>query len=120
MSDLMQSVRFYAEAFGWSTVVDTPVYVEFLLPGDQRLGLYERRAFALNTGLAPTGIQHGQLSGTELYFYTHGTDDLLVSIRRLEAVNAQLLSRLQLRSWGDDAAYFADPDGNVIVLARTR
>jgi len=30
----------------------------------------------------------------------------------------RLLSPLAARPWGHEAAYFADPDGNVVVVAR--
>jgi uncharacterized glyoxalase superfamily protein PhnB len=85
------------------------------MPGDQRLGLYERTAFGRNTGQAPGTTPDGALTGTELYFYP---DDLRAAIARLEAAGARELSALAKRDWGDEAAYFADPDGNVLVVAR--
>jgi uncharacterized glyoxalase superfamily protein PhnB len=39
-------------------------------------------------------------------------------VNRLTAAGARVLSPVAPRDWGDDAAYFADPDGNVIVVAR--
>ena len=38
--------------------------------------------------------------------------------RRLTARGARCLSPLAPRPWGDEAAYFEDPDGNVVVVAR--
>ena len=113
--DLPQAVRFYRDALGCPQTVDVPVYVEFELPGGQRLGLYERRAFGLNTGQVPEETPKGALTGTELYFYP---DDVLAAIFRLEWAGARKLSALAERGWGDEAAYFADPDGNVLVVAR--
>jgi catechol 2,3-dioxygenase-like lactoylglutathione lyase family enzyme len=115
VSDLPRAVQFYRTAFGWPQEVDVPVYAEFAMPGDQRLGLYERVAFGRNTGQAPGAMPDGALTGTELYFYPH---DLPAAIARLEAAGAHELSRLTRRDWGDEAAYFADPDGNVLVMAR--
>jgi catechol 2,3-dioxygenase-like lactoylglutathione lyase family enzyme len=115
VSDLPQSVRFYREAFGWPVVVDESVYVEFQLPDNLRLGLYERAAFGANTGQTPFAVPVGQLTGTELYFYA---DDVAAAIEQLRAAGARELSALALRGWGDEAAYFADPDGNVLVVAR--
>ena len=51
--DLAASVAFYRAAFGWPSPVVTPVYVEFALPGGQRLGIYARDGFARNTGVLP-------------------------------------------------------------------
>lgn len=115
VSDLERSKRFYTEAFGWPRSVDVPVYVEHELPGGMRLGLYERNAFAHNTGQVPELVAAGQLAATELYFYA---DDLPVCMQRLRDAGARELSALALRPWGDEAAYFADPDGNVLVIAR--
>jgi uncharacterized glyoxalase superfamily protein PhnB len=51
-----------------------------------------------------------------LYLYP---DDLEAAIDRLVAAGARPLSSIALRDWGDEVAYFADPDGTVIALART-
>ena len=115
VKDLEKSRRFYDSAFGWPTEVEVPVYVEYRLPEGQRLGLYRQEAFAANTGKLPIVSQPGQITATELYFHT---DNLTEAIERVEAAGAILLSPLAKRDWGDEAAYFADPDGNVLVLAR--
>jgi uncharacterized glyoxalase superfamily protein PhnB len=39
-------------------------------------------------------------------------------VERLHSAGARALSPLGPRDWGDEAAYFADPDGNVLVVAR--
>ena len=59
--------------------------------------------------------QPGSITSTELYFYP---DDLEAAIHRFEVTGAHLLRPLARKDWGDEAAYFADPDGNVLVLAR--
>jgi predicted enzyme related to lactoylglutathione lyase len=110
-----ESVDFYEAAFGWPAVVTTPVYVEFALTGGQRLGIYERESFGRNTGRVPSTIPDAELAPTELYFYA---DDLRPAIERLKRAGARELSALAHRPWGDEAAYFADPSGNVLVMAR--
>jgi predicted enzyme related to lactoylglutathione lyase len=115
VKDLPKAVKFYAQAFGWTQTVDVPVYAEFELPGGQRVGLYERESFGLNTGQDPFAIPKGALTGTELYFYS---DDLERDIERMIEAGARQLSELKARDWGDEAAYFADADGNVIVIAK--
>lgn len=110
-----ESVEFYATAFGWQMPIETPVYVEFSLPGGQRLGLYERETFGRNTGRLPEKICDREIAPTELWFYA---DDLLAAIERLKRAGARELSALAPRPWGDEAIYFADPSGNVLVLAR--
>ena len=114
-ADLERSVAFYREAFGWPTKVDVPVYVELALPVGRGLGLYVREAFAANVDQVPTLATPDRIGGTELYFHV---DDLDAAIQRLDAAGATLLSARAPRDWGDEAAYYADPDGNVLVVAR--
>jgi predicted enzyme related to lactoylglutathione lyase len=115
VEDVVASLAFYRAAFGWVPAVETPVYVEFTLAGGQRIGLYEREGFGRNTGQTPAKIPPGELAPTELYFHT---DDIHAAIARIEQAGARELSPLERRDWGDEAAYFADPSGNVLVLSR--
>ena len=117
VEDLPRAVTFYASGFDWRQVVGAPGYAEFELPGGMRLGLYERQGFGRNTGQVPAPTPPGELAPTELYFHA---DDLEAAIERLRRAGARELSALAPRDWGDEAAYFADPDGNVLVLARPR
>lgn len=115
VEDLSATVAFYTKAFGWEAPVWTPVYVEFSVPGGQRIGLYQREGFARNTGQQPARIGHGEIAPTELYLHA---DDLQIAIESLRLAGARELSPLAPRPWGDEAAYFADPEGNVLVVAR--
>jgi len=115
VEDLERATRVYRRAFGWDVAVGAPVYVEFELPDGQRIGLYQREGFANNTGELPSRIDEGRISATELYLRC---DDLEPAIARLERAGARSLSAQAARPWGDEAAYFADPDGNVLVVSR--
>ena len=116
VADLDESARFYRRAFEFEATVETPVYIELADPDGQRLGLYERTAFAANVGgRVPTAGQPGDLLPTELYFFV---DDLDAAIDRLARAGGKPLAARSLRPWGDEAAYFADPSGNVVVVAR--
>jgi len=115
VSDLERSLGFYRRVFDWQEIVNTPGYAEFQLPNDLRLGFYLRERFARNVGQTPLLVSEAGLTSTEVYFQT---DDLAGFVARLEQAGARTLSPLALREWGDEAAYFADPDGNVIVAAR--
>jgi predicted enzyme related to lactoylglutathione lyase len=114
VADLERSVEFYARAFGWPVRARVPVYVEFELPDGNGLGLYRREAFARNAGQEPHAVPAGAIAGTEIYLRC---DDLEGDARRVEAAGGRVLSPAAPRDWGDTAAYFADPDGNVVVLA---
>jgi predicted enzyme related to lactoylglutathione lyase len=115
VSDLPRAVRFYAQAFAWKQTVDTDVYVEYRMPNGMRLGLYERHAFGKNAGSTPILIPTGTTAPVELYLYA---DDAYEAEERLVSAGAKLLSPMQARSWGDLAAYYADPEGNVVVVAQ--
>jgi predicted enzyme related to lactoylglutathione lyase len=115
VEDLRRAVSFYRAAFGWVQTVDEAVYAEFTLPGAVRLGLYTHAGFGRNTGQAPLKLAHGEITGTEIYLFV---DDLSATTARVEAAGGRTLSPRALRDWGDEAAYLADPDGNVVVLAR--
>lgn len=114
VESLEHSLAFYQRAFGWSKSVDTPVYVELEVGASLTLGLYDRNGFGRNVGQAPSPAIAGEVSRTELYFQVESLAD---AIRSLEQAGARCLSPRQVRAWGDEAAYFADPDGNVLVVA---
>jgi catechol 2,3-dioxygenase-like lactoylglutathione lyase family enzyme len=116
VDDLSVSVAFYRAAFEWETRVETPVYVEFDVPGGSRIGIYAREPFGRNPGLVPERIADGDIAPLELYFHA---GDLVAAIARLKSAGARELSPLAQRAWGNEAAYFRDPSGHVLVLART-
>lgn len=113
-ADLARSVAFYRQCFDAPLIVDTPVYKELRLWGGQRLGLYQQEGFCRNTGQPVTAAAAGTTTTTELYFHVAEPAAL---IARLTASGATLLSPMRRRDWHDEAAYLADPDGNVLVVA---
>lgn len=115
VQDLERSARFYQAAFGWPRRVDVPVYVEFATPGGLRLGVYERHAFARNTRALPATVDAGAVGPAEVYLHT---DDLEAVVERVGRAGGRLVDGLSARAWGDEAAYFTDPDGHVIAVAR--
>jgi len=118
VTDLPRMRAFYRDGLGWPLAQDIPVYAELLMPNGQRLGLYDAAAFARNTGLAPGFRPAGPgTAHVELYLRCEDVD---AAGARLHGAGAALLSPRALRDWGDEAAYYADPEGNVVVLARTR
>lgn len=114
VTDLARSVAFYRAAFGWEPRVEVPVFVQLAVPDGPDVGLYDRASFAANTGVAPALPSVPSTGGAELYFVC---EDLDVAIERMAAAGGRLLSARAPRSWGDEVAYFADPDGNVLALA---
>jgi predicted enzyme related to lactoylglutathione lyase len=113
VTDLPRMRGFYREVLGWPEVVDVPVYVELQAASGMRLGLYHEVGFGKNIGRVPEPAP--PITRTELYLHCA---DLDAAIARAEANGARLLAPRAIRPWGDEAAYFADPEGNVVVLAR--
>ena len=118
VADLTRSLDFYERAFGWprNEWIDYPNYVELLPPTGGALGLYERDGYAAMVGAEPAVIPDGQVSPAYLYVRV---DDVDETVRRIEAAGGHSLGELAPRSWGETAAWFADPDGNVVAVAQS-
>jgi catechol 2,3-dioxygenase-like lactoylglutathione lyase family enzyme len=114
VSDVDRAYAFYRDVFGWSSHLDWPgQYVELVVTEEDRLGLYRRDGWAATAGAEPAEL-NGHVSPAYLYVRV---DDLDGTIERLRAVGARPLSPRRERGWGDEAAYFSDPDGNVVAVA---
>jgi len=111
--DLASMTAFYRDVLGWRQLVDGPVYVELGSDDGLRLGLYVDASFGNNIGVVPPASPG--LTRTELYLHCA---DLEGALRRAADAGARPLSPLAPRDWGDEAANFADPEGNVVVFAR--
>ena len=118
VADAQRSAAFYESVFGWTrnpAVAHYSNYVELRQGDDGWLGLYERDGFARSAGADVVATANGHQTATEIYVRV---DDVQPLIERLGAAGARPLSPLAPRDWGDEAAYFADPDGNVVAVAQ--
>jgi catechol 2,3-dioxygenase-like lactoylglutathione lyase family enzyme len=114
VTDVDRAYAFYREVFGWESHLEWPgEYTELVLSDDDRLGLYRRDGWARSAGAEPAEL-NGEVSTAYLYVLV---DDLEGTLKRLGEAGARPLSPRQPRTWGDEAAYFADPDGNVVAVA---
>ena len=114
VSDVDRAYAFYREVFGWASHLDWPgEYHELVVSDVDRLGLYRRDGWARSAGAEPADL-NGHVSSAYLYVLV---DDLDATIERLRDAGARPLSPRAPRSWGDEAAYFSDPDGNVVAVA---
>ena len=114
VDDVERASAFYRAAFGWRVRAAVPVYVELDTGGGTAVALYLRSGFGANTGAAALASPTTGTTATELYVRVDDLDD---AVRRLSAAGARELSAAAPRPWGDTAAYFADPDGNVVAVA---
>jgi uncharacterized protein len=115
VEDVDRAYAFYRRAFGWESHLQWPgEYVELELPDNDWLGLYRRDGYAETAGAKPVEL-NGNVSTAYLYVRV---DDVREAEKRLRAAGAKSLSPRSERGWGDEAAYFADPDGNVVAVGR--
>jgi catechol 2,3-dioxygenase-like lactoylglutathione lyase family enzyme len=115
VSDVERAYAFYRGVFGWESHLEWPgEYTELVLSEEDRLGLYRRDGWAESAGAEPAEL-NGRVSPAYLYVRVNDLDGI---VERLESAGARRLSPRQRRGWGDEAAYFADPDGNVVAVAK--
>lgn len=114
--DLARALDFYENALGWprNERIDFANYVELVPPDGGSVGLYERPGFAAEVGAKPVEVSNGRVAPAYLYVRV---DDVRAAVAALERAGGRPLSPLSRRAWGEEAAWFADPDGNVIAVA---
>jgi predicted enzyme related to lactoylglutathione lyase len=117
VSDLERSLDFYERAFDWprNERIDYTNYVELLPPDGGAVGLFESDGYSQLVGADSAPIPGGQVAPAYVYVRVK---DVEATATRLEEAGGRPLSPLAPRSWGEDAAWFADPDGNVIAVAQ--
>jgi catechol 2,3-dioxygenase-like lactoylglutathione lyase family enzyme len=116
VTDVGRSVAFYRDVFGWprNERIHYDEYVELHAP-DGTLGLCERETYADLTHATPMAPQNGDVSPA--YLYVRVTD-VRATVAKLAEAGARQLAPLEPRSWGEEAAWFGDPDGNVVAVAQ--
>jgi predicted enzyme related to lactoylglutathione lyase len=119
VADVARSSMFYERSFGWprNPLVNYADYVELLPPDGGAVGLYQREGFATEVGAEPVEIEDDRISPSYLYVRV---DDVEAVISAIEAAGGRPLSPLGERAWGERAAWFADPDGNVVCSCAAR
>jgi predicted acetyltransferase len=117
VKDQGHSRDFYSSALSAKPILDVPGMTEFILPGGAVLGLMPEDGIKklLGNSIAHPG-EARRIARSELYLRVPSPADY--HTRALTA-GAKELSPLQNRSWGDIAAYSEDPDGHVLVFAKT-
>ncbi|GBE30943.1 MAG TPA: hypothetical protein ENH10_04030 [Bacteroidetes bacterium] len=115
VENVQRSRDFYRAVFGWSVREDMETYVEFDTGMDTGICLYERGAFAKNTGTPVLPVMMNSSTGVELYIYV---SDMADTINKLVSANASMLAARKVMDWGDEVAYYSDPDGHIIAVAQ--
>ncbi len=113
--DVRSLAGFYMRAFDWLVEIESRDHVQFAVPGGRGIAVCSFDVFEKTTGSRLPHKTDEDLTGIQLYLRT---EDLSGAIARVVEAGGRPLGPLRRREWGDEAAYFADPDGNVIALAR--
>lgn len=116
VADQQKSRGFYQEVLGKNPVLDVPGMTEFEINNSSKLGLMpEKGIINILSDKTPDPAKGNGIPRCELYLYV---DDPAAYFERALKAGAKEISELEKRNWGDEAAYCADADGNVIVFAK--
>lgn len=109
------STGFYSKVFRQAPVLNVPGMTEFRLAENFTLGLMPNSSIAkILNGKTPTPQSGTGIPRCELYLYVENIEAELDNILQN---SIELISGLGERDWGDNAFYFADPDGHIIAFA---
>lgn len=110
------SCAFYQNLFRTTADLNVPGMTEFIFTEHCKLGLMPNHGIAkIVAESMPHPDQGNGIPRCELYFYV---DDLQLEFENAIQCGAKLISPILDRDWGDQACYFADPDGHVIAFAK--
>lgn len=115
VQDQRASADFYRAALGIAPRLDVPGMTEFELAGGAVLGLMPEAGIRRLLGVTlPDPAEARGIPRAELYLRV---DDPEACHQRALVAGGRELSPLQLRDWGDRAAYLLDRDGHVLAFA---
>jgi uncharacterized glyoxalase superfamily protein PhnB len=115
VADLARAVTFFDAAFGFKKSTVAPQYIEYRINAGACLGLMpqENTRYLVGDKIGARKPTDGAPRG-ELYLLVV---DVEAAVQRLQKAGATCTSPLEMRDWGDRAAYFLIPDGYVIAVA---
>lgn len=114
VEDLIQSIDFYENKFGWKRSELSNESIIFYDLNGTHLALYDREELAKDVNVDPLG--NGFRSFTMAYNTRSEkeVDDLIENLRKQ---GVQIIKEPQKVFWGGYSSYIADPDGNLWEIA---
>ncbi|WP_333876784.1 VOC family protein [Flavobacterium sp.] len=111
-----KSRTFYQKILRQKPDLDVPGMTEFTLSEFSKIGLMPNKGMAeiLTPPMPHPDLANG-VPRCELYFYV---ENIQFEFDNAIASDAQLISPITDRDWGDKVCYFADPDGHIIAFAQ--
>ena len=116
VADQARSTAFYRALLGREPVLDVPGMTEFDLGHGTKLGLMPEQGIArIISGPLPHPATGQGVPRCELYLVV---EDLDAAVQEAVSAGAVEVDPAADRDWGHRVAYFADPDGHVVALAK--
>ncbi|MCK9616884.1 MAG: VOC family protein [Lentimicrobiaceae bacterium] len=110
------SKDFYQKLLSASPVLDVPGMTEFLLEKNVKLGLMPEDGIQkILANRVPHPKTGNGIPRCELYLYV---SDPGTYFNKAIQLGATVISELSPRDWGDEVAYCADTDGNILAFAK--
>jgi lactoylglutathione lyase len=114
--DQQKSRLFYENILRQKPVLDVPGMTAFELSPGHRLGLMPATDIRqILDNKIPDPADAGMIPRCEIYLLV---EDVGKEFENAMTCGASLISKAKVRSWGDIACYFADPDGHLIAFAQ--
>jgi predicted enzyme related to lactoylglutathione lyase len=117
VENLKKSREFYERVFAMWASTDEPEIKEFVLGDGLILGLRPAREMKRMFGDKRGAPTPNAAPRTELYVRVWYADLYLM---RAEAAGGKILSKLEMREWGEEVGYAADLDGNILAFAKIK
>lgn len=116
VKDQQKSSTFYREVLNQNPALDVEGMTEFSLNEGAVLGLMPEKGIKhlLGDAIQDPALAKG-IPRAELYLIV---DEPQVFYQRAVDAGAKALSPLELRNWGDAAAYCEDLDGHILAFAK--
>jgi predicted enzyme related to lactoylglutathione lyase len=116
VADQVCSRNFYATVLNSQPLLDVPGMTEFELSAGCKLGIMPENGIArILQNRLPHPASGNGIPRCELYMLSADAPGLM---NRLNEAGATLVSPMADRDWGHSVAYYADPDGHIIAVAR--
>jgi len=115
VEDQNASMEFYSKILDMEPTLNIPGMTEFYLTKNSTLGLMPQigieNLLDNKISAVPNNVENVK---AELYLIV---DCIKPYLNRAKLLSAPILSEAEIRGWGDNAAYFLDPDQHVIAIA---
>ncbi len=118
VKDQRRSKEFYSNVLHLKPVLDVEGMTEFEINSNATLGIMPEPGIAKILG---TGVPHPETGNgiprCEIYLTVKEPETYL---DRLVSSGGKLIGSVELRSWGDETGYGADPDGHILAFAKKK